>query len=245
MMMSELRRFLDDADANTRKAVGLPDKCIGFLDEVDGMFDSLSGTPASREHVLFPLFASHSHFAFRAAVRVLLGGQVAETYPLIRLALENALYAFHTSDEAITLAWAKRGLSQEDTRRVKQEFQIGNLRKGLEKRHPDLAAAADHLYELSIDHGAHPNVEGHVTSSKFADNGVAIDCLAPDTMPWKICVQRVVRTGVVCLLILRAIQESRFSPETLSRLQTIDSITTSWKEFKRGGEQVETCDTQS
>lgn len=244
-MTSELRRFLDDADINIRLAIDMPVEPIGLLKEVDEVFESLTRTLASPKHILFPSFASHSHFAFRAAVRVLLGGQVVETYPLLRLALENAMYAFHTSDEAIALAWAKRGLSPEDTRRVRQEFQIRKIREALKKEHLGLAESVDHLYELAIDHGAHPNVDGHVASSQFADDGVAIDCLAPDTMPWKICVQRLVRAGVVCLLILRAVPESRFSPEALDRLEKIDSVTASWKEFRRRGAQVSTCDSRS
>lgn len=244
-MTSELRRFLEDADANTRLAINMPVEPIGLLEEVDGVFDSLSGMPASPKHVLFPSFASHSHFAFRAAVRVLLGGQVPETYPLLRLALENALYALHTSDEEIAEVWVKRGLSPEDTRRVKQEFQIRKIRETLKKEHPGLAESVDHLYELAIDHGAHPNVDGHVTSSQFNDDGVSIDCLSPDTTHWKVCVQRLVRAGVVCLLVLHAVPESRFSPEAVSRLQKIDSVTASWKEFKRRSAQLQTCDSQS
>ena len=82
-------------------------------------------------------------------------------------------------------------------------------------------------------------------SSHFDDAGVAIDCLVPDAMPWKISVQRLVRTDVVCLLVLRAVPKSMFSQESLSRLEKLDSLTASWKEFQRRSAQAEACGSQS
>ena len=72
-MASTLRKFLDDADANTHLAIEMGVQMIELLEEVDGVFESLSTTAASPKHPLLPLFTSRSHFAFRAAVRVLLG----------------------------------------------------------------------------------------------------------------------------------------------------------------------------
>ncbi len=235
-MESSLQAFMDDAEHNTRLAIALDVEMIRLVKEVDAIFSSLGDTPASSDHALLPVFAQRCWCAYRAAARVVFGGQVTETYALLRLALENAFYAFHTSAEENQFSWAKRGMTAEDTRRVRSDFSVGKMLGSLRETNVRLANVGSKLYDLTIDFGAHPNILGHVIGLQLSEFGVSSDMLSPGTPAWCVAVQRLVRIGAVCLLVLCAVPESRFSDANRSRIEALDVLTSSWKEFREPSE---------
>src|SRR5712671_3600438 len=61
--------------------------------EIDAIFEMVV---KNLNHTGFSaLFVFQAHSAYRGALYLLLGGQVAEAYPCLRLSLENALYGFY------------------------------------------------------------------------------------------------------------------------------------------------------
>jgi len=228
-----IQNFIDDAECNTRQAIALDVGMIHLLKEVDAIFSSLGDTPASPKQLLLPVFTHRCWGAYRAAARVVFGGQVAETYPLMRLALENAFYAFRTSTNEFQFTWAKRGLTPDDTRKVRRDFSVGDMLASLRETNANLADVGSKLYDLTIEFGAHPNILGHVTGLKMDESGIGSDILSPGTPQWGVTVQRLVRIGIVCLLILDVVPENKMSEVDRSRIKSLDDVTSSWKEFQR------------
>lgn len=238
---TELTTFLFDAEHNTKCSLSIDVNGMRLVHEVDALYSSCSNAKVSRSYLLFPVFVSRCHGAFRGAVRLLFGGQTTEAYTLLRLMIENAMYAHYTSDDDRAMVWAQRGDSAETNKAFRQAFTISNMRKAIEGVDKQLAGAVQELYETSIDHGAHPNVVGHIASSKFTDSGVDVDLSTPGTLLWHNTVQRTVRGGAVCLKVVSAAPQSRFDEDSRKRIDELYEFTGAWKEFRSKVAQAEAC----
>jgi hypothetical protein len=71
-------------------------------------------------------FLPRSHASHLGAVRLVLSGQLPESYMLLRGCLENALYGFYISGRpGIFEIWLRRHDDEQSKDRVKNQFQIG------------------------------------------------------------------------------------------------------------------------
>ena len=238
---TKLTAFLFDAEHNTKCSLSINVNGMKLIHEIDALFLPCNNSLASPNYPLFPVFSSRCHGAYRGAVRLLLGGQATETYALLRLAIENALYAVYTGDNERAELWAQRGNSPKHAKQIRHDFTVGKMRECLARIDSQLAASVNQLYEMSIDFGAHPNVDGHVASSELTESEVTSDFLAPGTLFWKNTVQRLVRCGSVCLKVLSATPQSRFDLGTRTGINELYDLTGAFKEFKSEVAQAEAC----
>jgi hypothetical protein len=80
--------------------VNVPD-LYALLQRVHGVFERVAAITEkeSNEHLLPTRFLmARAHAAWLAAVRLGMSGQVVETYPLVRMVVENSWYALHLGE---------------------------------------------------------------------------------------------------------------------------------------------------
>jgi hypothetical protein len=125
---------------------------------LDSLFDEWLAGLESPEDPIAAGLAYRAHSALRAASQLLLSGQVVEAFPVIRTALESALYAQHMAfDVRVAQAWSQRSQSASAKKISKVEFSAARTFASLARRDPRVEAEAKLLYEKLIDFGAHPN----------------------------------------------------------------------------------------
>jgi len=180
---------------------------------------------------LLPLFFGRSHGCYLGAVRLSTSGQVAESYALMRACIENGLYALYIQSEPTdredipkrTKIWMERHDNEENTRRCRKEFTYANVSNNLKKHVKELWRHISKLYTFAIDYGAHPNIQGAITTSEISENGVRTDLLTSgDNLVCMLSIQRTVQVGICVLSIYELIFEDRFRhiEEKLRELHT-------------------------
>jgi len=115
--------------------VNVPD-LYALLQRVHGVFERVAAITEkeSNEHLLPTRFLmARAHAAWLAAVRLGMSGQVVETYPLVRMVVENSWYALHLAKDSAppTRAelWLRRSDDDAAESRCATEFSISNVRK--------------------------------------------------------------------------------------------------------------------
>jgi hypothetical protein len=107
--------------------------------------------------LLAPHFLIRSHSAFRAACEHALSGQASETYPLVRVCLENSGYALLMHENyALTEKWVRRHDSVTALKEARRQFKH-NRCEAIRRKNRKSADVFDNLYQRSVDFGAHPN----------------------------------------------------------------------------------------
>jgi hypothetical protein len=181
------------------------------LTEVDALFRSVLRIPYSPEReYLLPSFVGRAHSAYLGGVVLSAGGQAPESYALIRLCLENALYALFIQDDPTIREkiptrwgiWVNRGDNDMATTLFRNTFRSGTVIKHLIGRDSCLGKRAEELYERAITYGAHPNFAAHASASKLADSGGINHYLQPDTGACRLCIQTVAQAGTCSLQVL-------------------------------------------
>lgn len=221
-----LSDFIDRAHHNCVATFANHRNMFDKLSEIDAIFDAASRIPfrPAGAEVMLPAFLGRARGAFLAAVRLSISGQVAESYMVARGCLENALYAFYIhGNPEIAEAWLKRGTSEEATRISRRKFQMAKIKSVLERACPDLAQRAVRLYERTIRLGAHPNPDGHLTTSVLSESGGVVDILKPGDEAWKVAVQTSAEVGICALYVFERVFGDRFKDAGISqRLHSVD-----------------------
>ncbi len=97
-------------------------------------------------------------FSIKSSLNLAYGGNVADCYSVMRIAIESSLYALAmTKDEESKKIWLDRDNSSEDKKRCKDFFKTGSLLRMLKSMDKVLGEEIEKFYELCIDSGAHPN----------------------------------------------------------------------------------------
>lgn len=132
------------------------------LRDIDAAFlaalNSLTGpTPNFFEGLML----ASAHAAFRAAAQFAMEGRTCEAMVLLRNCLEHAMYGihFHRKPELIEV-WSMRGDGDKQRKAVKKHFKPTEMLDGLIALNNAVGGRCKHLYELTIDMGAHPNEVG-------------------------------------------------------------------------------------
>lgn len=107
------------------------------------------------------LMLASAHAAFRGAAQFALEGRTCEAMVLLRNSLEHAMYGvhFHRKPELIEV-WSKRGDGEAQRKAVKKAFKPTEMLDGIHALNNAIGSRCKHLYELTIDMGAHPNEVG-------------------------------------------------------------------------------------
>lgn len=118
-----------------------------------------------------------SFSTYRAAVRLVVSGQLFEAYVLMRSLLESAVYAWVCCEsEQHRQAWKTRAKGDPERISARKNFSWASLIKKLEVSNGQLSSQISQEYERLIDYGAHPNVEGVALSTELRRlNGSAVE----------------------------------------------------------------------
>lgn len=118
------------------------------------------------------LLVMQAHHYFLGAVRLACGGMMAPTFPLLRAALESVAYAMLAEgSHERALQWLKRDKNPQTLKDFRKTFTFARAVSHLSNLDPDLADYYVYLYDVSIKHGAHPNVAGTTGSVLATTNG--------------------------------------------------------------------------
>lgn len=223
----DLSNFLELACRN-RLASFANDKCkFGVLKDIDVLFRKAIEI-SNNSKMYFPaLFLLLSHSSFLASVELALSGQITPTYMTIRGCLENALYGIYFSKNPESAkTWLERNESETSLKKVKEEFRPSTMLTELQSYDQWLADIAKHLYEGSIDYGAHPNPRGLLTNLGLLeeDSSIRLELkyLNPKTVAWEACLKAVAEVGICSLLIFKLVFPERFTICNMS--DAIDQI---------------------
>ncbi len=172
---TELTHFLALAEEQMFASyVGLP-KWISALELVDRSLTE--NAPTYFHEIDLPRQISASLFlrslgTFRATCRLALSGQMFEANVLTRSILESGVYAWacaHSQDHRD--AWNSRGNGDTEKATARRRFKWGTLIGLLREADADLADRVNTLYDITIDYGAHPNVDGVTLSTSIKNTG--------------------------------------------------------------------------
>ena len=109
-----------------------------------------------------------AHSSYRAACQLVMQGQIAESFPVLRVCLEYSLYALHIEKTPCALnVWTERDTDARSQRRVRDEFAIGNIKELLKENNPELFEDIGILYAECLRLGGHPNPQAVDNSVKI------------------------------------------------------------------------------
>ena len=159
-----LSAFFRDAEYNDRAiALNFPE-VYDLLGQVHALFQKSEEVTKTdnRGELLVPRFLMvRSHSSFLAGIRLVMSGQVPESFPVLRSAVESAWYALHIAKDPGGTEryniWQLRNENDEAKERCKKEFRVKRVRETHEEQDADAARELHKVYETLIDSGAHPN----------------------------------------------------------------------------------------
>lgn len=136
------------------------------LIQIDGLFHRFL-VGAINPRPFYPMtFMLRAHSAYRAGVGAVMAGQLYESQALLRLCLEHAAYGFYIgADKDRMERWLRRGDSDEHRKGLRKEFHNDKIRAYIQGHAPVICDQFDHLYNLLIEFGAHPNEQGYSLNS--------------------------------------------------------------------------------
>lgn len=164
-----LSEFANDAFRNMLATFVQKKPQFETLVQIDRLYVEISKNLSHPENVLAPLFVFRSHSAFRTGCQLASGGQVSESFCVLRACLECAVYCLHIYEhDSLGEVWLRRHDDEASLKATKNEFSHGRVMTTLRNNDPKLCATIQSLYERTIDFGGHPN-ERSITSSMVTE----------------------------------------------------------------------------
>jgi hypothetical protein len=210
-----LSTFIDLANRNTYGAFVHYNDWFTRLQGIDAAFGKFSANmlnvPAFYETFLFV----RSHSSYRAAIRLASSGQVPEAFSLLRGCIEYALYGFYLNKfPAAIKTWSERDDNEAGKMKARKELTFGRLLSELDRSSIAVGKATRHLYELTIDAGAHPNRKTITLAMKRqeTDELISFDLaqLNNDPMMLILALKTSAQVGICSLKIFRLVFRERF-----------------------------------
>lgn len=168
----ELSKFLEMARLNQHATFHHKKVAYRLMREIDDCFMTIgqSMDNPSGMDLLSPFLLMRCHSAYRAACGTAMAGQIYETFPLLRSALECAAYAlFINRTPAMKDVWHNREDSASSKKLMRREFRLSRVTETIERCDKKLAEVFNVLYDRCIDQGGHPNGLGVFGSAQIAD----------------------------------------------------------------------------
>ena len=188
---------------------------FGLLVSIDRHFLNIASNLSRSASILSPLLLMRSHAFYRAASQLAAGGQIAESFCLLRACLECALYCLHIhKDEPLGEAWLRRHDDDSSRKLVRNEFAYGKLIHTLRDVDPKLGETVGILYERTIDFGGHPNERSITASTTMETTDGDIDLqqiyLHADSLSLDHGLKTSAQVGLGALYVLRHVFRERF-----------------------------------
>ncbi len=173
-----------------------------------------------------PALAFRAHAAFRAAAQNATAGQVGDTFPTIRAAIEMAAYAVYlTFNPEAKKIWLHRSENEAARKAARRVFSHAKIERHIRGVDGWLAAFYSDLYEFSIDHGAHPNEQALALNRNIIKDGdvtlIRQMYLHGDGVPIRVAVTKVIEGGACALFLLRLAFPERFNGEQFGSLDRL------------------------
>ena len=186
-----------------------------ILREINDFFQNIIDHLINAPDFLGAMFLLRAHSAYCAGCRLAMSGQVPETFILLRGCLENTLYALHINRNPDTgEIWLKRHEDDESLKATKGEFTYRNVIGTLEKTDKSLCSTTRHLYERTIDFGAHPNERAFSSSLKIIEGEDRTEYkqlyLSGNNLQLDHALKSTAQVGLTSLYIFRHIFKERF-----------------------------------
>ena len=125
---------------------------------IDQNFLSIRNNLTNSKDESARIFMIRAHSGYRVACQLVMSGQIAESFPVMRVCIEYSLYALHIRKQPHTLnIWINRDKDDASKEAMVREFTIKNVRSTLEAEDLKLSTIVHTLYERSIGFGGHPN----------------------------------------------------------------------------------------
>jgi len=177
--------------------VALADVYEGFLATRNFLY---SGKPVEN------MLAVQAYSAFLGACRMVLGGQISETFILARGALESALYALAIFDSPeLKEIWMKR---EENMAEFRKEFSCGRLLERVRGvLEPETFKTFICAYETSYEYGVHPEQAGAFLRMKTKEERISVDShvVSSDLTMVKNAIVFTANVGLMNLVILEKV----------------------------------------
>ena len=185
--------------------------------EMAELLDANNARHLTDEQKLPYFFFMRCASAYLSSVELAIGGRTPEAYGVMRSCIENSLYAFHLhqkpSDAGVWLNRPKLALGEKNPSKKKARMAIGTtfspgqIIADLEAVSVDIAEQLRYFLELSIDEGAHPNVDvfkQHASESN-ADEGYTFSVSFLNPSLSELCVDRILKSTRAVLDAFRLI----------------------------------------
>jgi len=210
-----LSKFLQATHENRVATFATKEAEYQKLRDIDACFLTIANNwlnPVSR---ITPHLFVRAHAAYRASCEHALAGQVAEVFPMARVALEYAGYAIHLHDQPkLEEVWLRRHDSDATLKAVKDEFKIMNIKATIRKYDRHNADIFNELYQRSGDFGDHPNEGALITSLKLIESDDKREylqlCLHGDGIPMQYGLKTTAQAGICILQIFQDVFKGRF-----------------------------------
>ena len=157
--------------------------------------------------------------SFKSACENATAGQVAEAYPQLRTCLENAAYSIHMQQHpGHDILWSNRS---KDRNKSKNAFLAVDVKKSVANASAKLGKAYNHLYQRTIDYGAHPNEAALYGSMKMlkpkaGGRRMEIGQLQGHGVGMDFALKTAAEVGVCALKIFETIFPERFNTTGVS-----------------------------
>lgn len=222
-----LSQFLQDTHNNSFYVFHHHKALFNLFSEVCEIYEIVGDhitKPEGQDELAALLFFNMARSSYYASLRIISGGQLPETYVLLRQCLENSLMGFYFYHELQRpegydrfKLWLSRNESEENKKKVRNTFTSGELKKRLKEREQELGEIVNSLYEITIDSGAHPNESALTSNLRFSKEDQrrmmhqswVID-FEKQWVPFLKCVKIVIEMGISSLCIFQSIFKEKF-----------------------------------
>jgi len=224
----DLTKFIDKARENAFATFNNQKSDYERLSKINSVFCSIRDNLNNSKDFFAGFFLIRAHASFLGAAQFLMTGQITEVYACLRLTLENALYGFYLSqNKGAQQIWLSRHKGDAAKKKVRGEFKIRTLLDTLKAANKIEGAAAEGLYEHTIDFGAHPNEFALIQGLKHKKEGQTHNYRIAylhhgDSKPAILAFRIAAQVGVCTLGIFQLVFKERFDPLGLTdKLQTL------------------------
>jgi hypothetical protein len=220
---NELASYFDKMRLNQLATFDIERLHFGLLTEIEAMYRRAVDSINHVEKGLFAVFLIRAHGSYLAACSLAAACHVPETYALLRLTLESAMYGlFMSKDNERFKLWLKRHDDEQARKNVRKLFTNAALLDTVENELPAMDGKRFRdLYEETVDRGAHPN-ERYLTpymEQKRKAHGIDIKVthMFEGGPRLQDIMVNTARTGLYGLLVFEHLYRARFALVSLDQ----------------------------
>lgn len=216
-----LSAFIDKANRNSFGVFVHHKDWFTRLQDIDATFEQFFADFLSPPGFIEPFMFIRAHSCFRGAARLSTSGHLPEAYTLMRGAIECALYGFyfHKSPQTIQ-TWIQRDDSDAGKKQARKDLAFGPLLNKFDAADAEMGKVVRHLYEFTIDVGAHPNRKTITLATEQIETEEHITYnlaqLNPDEIPLVGCLKTNAQVGVCVLQVFGLVFPDRYKELVLA-----------------------------